>query len=107
MQKENGQNNNSQEQPAQISLNDQMQRRFEERQHLMEAGINPYPNHFEVTHSSVEIIDDFEDEAKTPVAVAGRIMTIRKMGKASFFHLQARHRRYRWCEGIHLQNKNR
>jgi len=84
MQKENEQNNNSQEQPTQLSLNDQMQRRLEERQHLIEAGINPYPTHFEVTHSSVEIIDDFEDEVKKPVSVAGRIMTIRKMGKPHF-----------------------
>ena len=88
MQKENEQNKNTPEQPFQISLNDQMQRRLEERQHLIDAGINPYPTHFEVTHSSREIIDDFEEEVKTPVSLAGRIMTIRKMGKASFFHLQ-------------------
>jgi len=88
MQKENEQNKKSQEQPTQLSLNDQMLRRLEERQHLIKAGINPYPTQFEVTHSSVEIIKDFEEEAKAPVSVAGRIMTIRKMGKASFFHLQ-------------------
>ncbi len=88
MHKENEQNKNSQEQPLQISLNDQMQRRLEERQHLMDAGINPYPTQFEVTDSSVEIIANFEEEVKAPVSVAGRIMTIRKMGKASFFHLQ-------------------
>ncbi|MEI6640235.1 MAG: OB-fold nucleic acid binding domain-containing protein, partial [Chlorobium sp.] len=88
MHKENEQNKNSLEQPLQISLNDQMQRRLEERQHLMDAGINPYPTQFEVTDSSVEIIANFEEEVKAPVSVAGRIMTIRKMGKASFFHLQ-------------------
>ena len=55
MQKENEPNKNTQEQPAPISLNDQMQRRLEERQQLMEAGVNPYPTHFEVTHSSGEI----------------------------------------------------
>ena len=65
-----------------------MLRRLEERQHLMDAGINPYPCSFDVTHLSTAIIENFEDDAKTPVAVAGRIMTIRKMGKASFFHIQ-------------------
>jgi len=89
MQKENKQNNNNTPQePAQISLNDQMKRRLEERQHLMESGVNPYPCHFDVSHSSGEIIATFEEDVKAPVAVAGRIMTIRKMGKASFFHLQ-------------------
>ncbi len=88
MHKENEPNKNNQEQPAPISLNDQMQSRLEERQQLMEAGVNPYPTHFEVTHSSGHIIANFVEDAKTPVSVAGRIMTIRKMGKASFFHLQ-------------------
>ncbi|NTV06198.1 MAG: lysine--tRNA ligase, partial [Chlorobiaceae bacterium] len=88
MHKENDPNKNIPEQPAQISLNDQMQRRLEERQHIMDAGVNPYPSHFDVSHASLEIIGNFEEEAKTPVSVAGRIMTIRKMGKASFLHLQ-------------------
>ncbi len=85
MQKENDQNQNSQAQP---SLNDQMQRRLEERQHLIDAGINPYPCQFDVSCSSVDIIKNFQDDIREQVSVAGRIMTIRKMGKASFFHIQ-------------------
>ncbi len=88
MQKENQPNNTPSEQLGQPSLNDQMLRRLEERQHLMDAGVNPYPCSFDVTHLSTAIIENFEDDAKTPVAVAGRLMTIRKMGKASFFHIQ-------------------
>ncbi len=78
---------NSAEQP-QLSLNDQMKRRFEERQHLIESGINPYPCSFDVTGYSEDIIEGFREDAEEKVSVAGRIMTIRKMGKASFFHLQ-------------------
>ncbi|HCD36223.1 MAG TPA: lysine--tRNA ligase [Chlorobium sp.] len=77
-----------QEHEQQISLNDQMQRRLDERTHLMESGINPYPCEFAVTAHSRDIIETFQEEAKTPVSVAGRIMAIRKMGKASFFHIQ-------------------
>ncbi|NHQ60786.1 lysine--tRNA ligase [Chlorobium sp. BLA1] len=91
MSKENAQNPDNQHTPdqtPQLSLNDQMQRRLEERQHLLDAGINPYPCHFDVTSFSLDIIANFLEEAKEPVAVAGRIMTIRKMGKASFFHIQ-------------------
>ncbi|WP_076790990.1 lysine--tRNA ligase [Chlorobium sp. KB01] len=91
MSKENAQNPDNQHTPdhsPQLSLNDQMQRRLEERQHLLDAGINPYPCQFDVTSFSLDIIANFREEAKEPVAVAGRIMTIRKMGKASFFHIQ-------------------
>ncbi len=88
MHKDNEKNQNSSEQPPQPSLNDQMQRRLEERQHLINGGVNPYPCHFDVSHSSHDIIIHFQDDIQEPVSVAGRIMTIRKMGKASFFHLQ-------------------
>jgi lysyl-tRNA synthetase class 2 len=74
--------------PQQLSLNDQMKRRLDERLHLAESGVNPYPCHFDVTHFSDSILTDFQDDANETVSVAGRIMTIRKMGKASFFHLQ-------------------
>lgn len=79
--------NQNQEQP-QLSLNDQMQRRHDERLHLMESGVNPYPCQFDVTACSTDIVETFRDEEQRAVSVAGRIMTIRKMGKASFFHIQ-------------------
>ncbi len=72
----------------QLSLNDQMQRRFDERRHLQESGINPYPCSFEVTGHSMQIIEHFKEDAEEKVSVAGRIMAIRRMGKASFFHIQ-------------------
>jgi lysyl-tRNA synthetase, class II len=72
-------------------LNDQELRRREELQHLRENGINPYPYSFDKTHDSTRILSDFTDETAENfknVAVAGRIMAIRKMGKASFCHIQ-------------------
>jgi len=80
--------NQQQEQPQQLSLNDQMQRRHEERRHLMESGVNPYPCTFDVTAYAANVLATFREEEQLPVSVAGRIMTIRKMGKASFFHIQ-------------------
>lgn len=71
--------------------NDQELRRLEELQHLRSAGINPYPAVFEKTHSSATILSTFSDEAPAAsfaVTVAGRIMAIRKMGKATFCHIQ-------------------
>ncbi len=71
--------------------NDQIQRRHEELQHLIERGIEPYPYSFERSHSSRQILDTFRDDdasALANVAVAGRIMALRRMGKATFFHIQ-------------------
>lgn len=71
-------------------LNDQQIRRREELSHLRAQGVNPYPYNFERTHHSQEILAQFTDETKDAlvnIAVAGRIMAIRRMGKASFAHI--------------------
>jgi len=70
--------------------NDQELRRIEELEHLEKMGINPYPYSFDVIHSAQEILENFDDkqpEKFSQVALAGRIMSIRRMGKASFFHI--------------------
>ncbi|MAT38827.1 MAG: lysine--tRNA ligase [Ectothiorhodospiraceae bacterium] len=70
-------------------LNDQMQRRREEYQELLDRGINPYPYHYDVTETAAGAVAQFSDDAEPrTVGVAGRIMTIRRMGKASFAHIQ-------------------
>ncbi len=71
--------------------NEQVQRRLEELHELRQAGVNPYPVVFDVTHKTTNILENFSDdnlEAMSSVNVAGRIMTIRRMGKATFFHIQ-------------------
>ncbi len=72
------------------ALNDQMKRRLEERNQLAEKGVLPYPYRFDVTGYSRTIIDSFQEETPETFSIAGRIMTLRKMGKASFFHIQDR-----------------
>jgi lysyl-tRNA synthetase class 2 len=70
--------------------NDQQLRREEELAHLEQMGIDPYPYSFDKTHSSVEITDNFKEdkpEQFEKVAIAGRIMSIRRMGKASFLNV--------------------
>lgn len=53
-------------------------------------GINPFPYRYDVTHYSSEITAGFEKffETAEKVSIAGRIMAIRIMGKASFFTIQ-------------------
>lgn len=70
-------------------LNTLMARRREELNELRSGGINPYPYSFDRTDFSKDILESFvDDAAKNDVAVAGRIMAIRRMGKASFCHIQ-------------------
>ena len=76
---------------SQHSRNDQEQRRFEELHELRSRGIDPYPHVFEKSHSSLEILSHYSDESPetfSNVSVAGRIMAIRKMGKATFATIQ-------------------
>ena len=55
---------------------------------LEEMGIDPYPQKYNPTHLSSIIISDYESLEGKDVNVAGRIMSIRRMGKSSFFHIQ-------------------
>lgn len=55
---------------------------------LRDMGINPYPYKYDVSHVSQNILRNFKSLEGKPVSVAGRIVSLRKMGKASFFHVQ-------------------
>ncbi len=65
-----------------------MQQRRKKLKKLQEMGINPYPYKFERTHTSRQVQENFEALQNQTVAVAGRIMSNRRMGKAAFFHVQ-------------------
>ena len=51
---------------------------------MKENGINPFPHKFNYSHKSKEILLNFKSLENKCVKIAGRIMAIRKMGKASF-----------------------
>ncbi len=56
---------------------------------LMEAGRNPFEQtHFTVTNHSVDINERFDELEGKTVAIAGRLMSKRGMGKVSFCDLQ-------------------
>jgi lysyl-tRNA synthetase class 2 len=62
--------------------------RREKLDKLTVDNVNPFAYQFEQTHHSQRIKDDFEKLEGKSVAVSGRIMSVRLMGKAAFFHLQ-------------------
>ncbi|MDR2201538.1 MAG: lysine--tRNA ligase [Clostridiales bacterium] len=62
--------------------------RREKLRTLCDGGKNPFAEvRFDVTHESAQILSDFDSLAGKSVAVAGRIITRRVMGKASFAHI--------------------
>lgn len=72
-------------------LSEQEQLRRQSLAALRELGIDPYPaQKFDVTATATDIAEHFdaEPERYAEVAVAGRIMSRRIMGSASFFELQ-------------------
>ncbi len=72
-------------------LSEQEQLRRRSLAALRELGIDPYPaQKFDVTATATDIAEHFdaEPERYADVAVAGRIMSRRIMGSASFFELQ-------------------
>lgn len=74
-----------------MSLSEHELRRREERQALIQMGIDPYPAAtFPVNASAQDILQNYERQ-KTDykdISIAGRIMSRRIMGNASFFELQ-------------------
>jgi lysyl-tRNA synthetase class 2 len=55
---------------------------------LRDSGIDPYPHNFKPSNYSNELKNEFKSYENKDVVIAGRIMALRKMGKASFFHLE-------------------
>ncbi|WP_073082008.1 lysine--tRNA ligase [Chitinophaga jiangningensis] len=66
--------------------------RREKLQELQKLGIDPYPAaEYPVNSTSVNILKNFSEETKEQfqdVCLAGRIMTVRDMGKANFVKIQ-------------------
>jgi lysyl-tRNA synthetase class 2 len=67
--------------------------RLRKLEEIRKSGVDPYPYSFAQKNHAQDILSkhkSLKPETKTgdKVAVAGRIMTLRRMGKATFLHLQ-------------------
>jgi len=79
----------------QFEPRDQFEQRQKKLQQIQELGFDPYPREFRWTDTPATLVDKYgqtpggELEAqKRDVRVAGRIVSLRLMGKAGFAHLQ-------------------
>jgi lysyl-tRNA synthetase, class II len=76
----------------QASLSEQELVRRDKLRELVELGIDPYPApSYEITHTSEDIKKNYNEQTAEnfkAISLAGRIMSVRDMGKANFAVLQ-------------------
>ena len=77
-----------------MSLEDDLlEQRLARTREIEALGFHPYGHRFEFTHAIPEILKEYGEKkaeelsAADRVRVSGRIMTVRRMGKAAFAHL--------------------
>lgn len=72
-----------------LELSEQEIGRRQSLQQLRDMGINPYPAaEYPVNAESADIKENYKDDENREVSIAGRMMSRRVMGKASFVELQ-------------------
>jgi len=82
-----------------MELTELERQRVEKLERLRAAGIDPYPHRVKRTHTAAEAIAAYEaaeargtlDEEALCVAVAGRLRSMRVMGKITFAHIEDEH----------------
>jgi len=72
----------------QQDLNVLIKRRFEELDELRGKGVEPYAYSFDTDSDSQIIKETYKDGESPTVKIAGRLIALRRMGKASFAHIQ-------------------
>jgi len=74
------------------NLNELERIRLEKAESLRRVGMDPYPARARRSHTSAEAIRGFDANPGSPLAVivAGRLRSIRRMGKATFAHIEDR-----------------
>ncbi len=77
-----------QQDAQELDLSEQEGIRRQKLTAMLAEGQNPYAiTRYDRTHTSTQIFDGFEALENSDVAIAGRLMSKRIMGKASFAHL--------------------
>ena len=81
-------NENVQNAQVEENLSEILQIRRDKLAELRSAGKDPFAiTKYEVTSNSTKIKNEFADETEMKVSIAGRLMSRRIMGKASFGHI--------------------
>jgi lysyl-tRNA synthetase, class II len=76
------------EENFQQDINVLIKRRYEELEELRKKGFETFAYSFDLNSDSEDIKINYSEDQKREVSIAGRIMALRRMGKASFAHIQ-------------------
>ncbi len=78
-----------------VKLSQEQRNRRDKLARLEEAGVNPFPNDFKPGTSCAEVISNYKNKGAEELLklnaecrIAGRIMALRKFGKAAFVQIQ-------------------
>jgi lysyl-tRNA synthetase class 2 len=79
---------------SKTTLEEIINTRKEKIKKLQQLNINPYPNKYRRTHTISEVIEKYNaikasETVKEYISIAGRIISLRIMGKSTFMHLQS------------------
>jgi lysyl-tRNA synthetase class 2 len=92
--KRNVQKQDSMQKPQEEKKIDQETVREQKMEKLVQGGIDPFPHNITKTHSIFNVVSSYAElsakeleERKIKVIVPGRVMSIRRMGRAAFFHI--------------------
>src|SRR5574344_1460600 len=95
MEENNNQNNiHTEDMEQEVDVNHLMQVRRDKLDELRKEGKDPFEiTKFNRTHTSAQIVDNYDLLEGKDVTIAGRMMSKRIMGKASFCHVQDGYRK--------------
>ena len=72
----------------QKNLNEIKKFRLEKLKFLKDNNIDPFPHNFDKTNNIIEINNDSKKYENHDISIAGRIISMRKMGKSSFLNVK-------------------
>jgi lysyl-tRNA synthetase class 2 len=69
-------------------MSDEREARLEKLAAFREGGIDPYPTESRRTHTAAQVLEHFDELQDQEIALVGRLMLLREMGKAAFAHIE-------------------
>ncbi len=67
---------------------DEREERLAKAEALRAAGIDPYPARSARDHTAAEALEQYDTLTDTSITLAGRLVLLREMGKATFAHIE-------------------
>ena len=74
-----------------INLKEIINNRINKLNDIREKGFDPFPHSYKSTHEIIDVLNEPKKYINKSVSICGRVISIRKMGKASFLNIINNH----------------